>query len=497
MVHHLEPEARATAPVLPPLRPLGWSTRATVLLVVLVAVVVAGVLVVARSTHPASQTSPSSSTTTLTGPGPGGALPGRVGFARLAASVGAPGSADLIVVAGGTAARVERLHPHGGVARVLWSTKVTGPVPVQLLVDGATSYVVQSGHLLALSSSSGALRWSAPITTSVSGGVASLLDHRIVVPDAAFDWVAFGAASNRPQWRIPLAAEVLAMRPTGSRPVVVSLAEGAGSPAPTGVATVDPATGRLGAVHVLGCESAGPSLAMDDPLLPVPGSGDLLAVVGSSGREAGCAVRFDPVTGTVRWRALLPRPADDAVAKPINAGGWLVVAGATGGSLTAISVGDGRTTTVSGVTSRSLSPRTVVDGWLVADDQTGNTPADEVRFLGWDLAAPGRQWASSPLAGGGAGGLPADSQGTTPLSGAGGLHVFTFGTDGTVTVLAVDHRTGVETVESVHPSIRGSVEPWGDPNPLVLDDGRSLAWIANEELLVVPRAGAGPAIRLP
>ena len=350
--------------------------------------------------------------------------------------------------------RVARVHPDRLGATQLWAGAPT-PDAGRFLVDGAVAYEVHLGSVTARSVDSGHEVWTRSVTTDIDicDGCSVVADHRLVVRDAAGLVRAFGPTSSAPLWSLSTNPSRQTLRLEGDQVLVATLPELSAPSRAITWAVVDRATGRLGVGHAIACErgGVGSALGSDDQVFPVAGSSDLVGLAGGN-LASPCVVRFDPVSGNVRWVRPLAATAPGDVRAPeamvtsteliipqLSSGFWVVrLADASISNL--ISPGGLR-----------LTPRAVIDGWLVADDIRSDAAPPTGHYAAMALTS-GKRWSIDPtaaldlavVAGPGVS-VPASSSGSVvlPVSVSGGLHAAVLANDRASVVFAsIDLHSG-------------------------------------------------------
>ncbi|MCU1358548.1 MAG: hypothetical protein JWM89_3966 [Acidimicrobiales bacterium] len=350
--------------------------------------------------------------------------------------------------------RVTRVHPDRLGATKLWAGAPT-PDTGRILVDGAVAYEVHLGSVTARSVDSGHEVWTRSVTTDVDicEGCSVVADHRLVVRDVAGLVRAFGPTSSEPLWSLSTNPGRQVLRLEGDRFLVATLPELSAPSRAITWAVVDPATGRLGVGHAIACErgGAGSALGSDDRVFPVAGSSDLVGLAGGN-LASPCVVRFDPVSGNVRWvRPLAATAPGDVRAPGATVTSTDLVIPRLASSFWVVRLADASISNVISPGGLRLTPRAVVDGWLIADDIGSDAALPTGHYAGMELTS-GKRWSIDPtaaldlavVAGPGVS-VPASASGSVvlPVSVSGGLHGAVLTTDRTSVVFAsIDLHSG-------------------------------------------------------
>lgn len=267
---------------------------------------------------------------------------------------------------------------------------------VSLATDGDHLYVAAGNQVRLMSIKTGAEAWRTTVTDKVTQGCTdcfAVVDGTLVARSDDAYLTAFGPTSSEPRWTRRLESPFARATVAGTSLVVVDNAPTTGAPAL--VQTVEPASGRTVASIDAGCpQSATQSfdvrMTPNDTPHPIPGTGDVVAYFGSG---SGCVVRWEPATGTVRWRTPLGEAGSFVDTEPVVTASDLIFAQSSSGA-TRVDLANGKITALEAIADQEVVPRTVVGRTLVADTKATRGTA-RGGLAGWDLNTGKRLWAGA------------------------------------------------------------------------------------------------------
>ncbi|MEZ5177542.1 MAG: PQQ-binding-like beta-propeller repeat protein [Acidimicrobiales bacterium] len=172
-----------------------------------------------------------------------------------------------------------------------------------MAIEGDHLYAAVGDEVRLLSLATGAETWRATLTDKVTTRCAScfaVVQKKLVVRTDDAYLTGFQASSNEPLWSRRLNSTQAAPSAGGN---LLLVDDNATPSEPGAVETLDPATGRAARRFTPVCPPSDDNpypgrFGAGDPVVAVPGTGDLVALFGSS---TGCVVRWESASGTQRW----------------------------------------------------------------------------------------------------------------------------------------------------------------------------------------------------
>ncbi|QXC61184.1 PQQ-binding-like beta-propeller repeat protein [Aquihabitans sp. G128] len=322
----------------------------------------------------------------------------------------------------------------------------------QLAIDGDDLWVGGGTHLILLSLETGAQRWQATLTDSLTTGCPgcfSVVDGTMVLRTDDAYVTAFAAESNEPRWSRRLQTAAGSVTVAGEDVYVIDDPPTAADL--TQVVQLDPASGKVVRTFTPSC---GPSdtvpfpieLHGGDPILRVPSSTDLVTYFGFG---YGCVTRIDATTGKQRWKVGLEEGNFDQEGAVLNF--QHLVFPRSSGSPLRVDLATGKVAELEALPDATAKPRAIVGTTLIAETSStrGSTKGG---LAAWDLTTGKRLWSvrlpgtSEPVSDGPYASSDAlfDSTPRTLLvTGGSTVRLVTFtGSDRSIKVQAVDVATG-------------------------------------------------------
>ncbi len=311
-------------------------------------------------------------------------------------------TSDLVLVAtdnsADSARKVVRVKVGPDRSETVWKSE---PLPgdvytASVAVEGDHLYVAAGDEVRLLSLATGAETWRATLTDKVTTRCAScfaVVQKKLVVRTDDAYLTGFQASSNEPLWSRRLNSTSARANLVGGNLVLVDDAATPGTPA--AVETLDPATGRAARSISPSCPAGGDiyspvTMRADAHLGAVPGTGDLVAVFGSS---PGCVVRWESASGTVRWTLGITGNHSSSDSPPLISGRDLVLG--SSGSMVHVDLGSGRGAELEQVPDAAAVPYSL-SGRTLIGQTTSTRGTSKGGVAAWDLTTNERLW-SVPL----------------------------------------------------------------------------------------------------
>lgn len=309
---------------------------------------------------------------------------------------------DLVLVvtdnSGDSERKVVRAKVGPDGSETLWKSE---PLPgdaytASVAIEGDHLYVAAGDEVRLLSLATGAETWRATLTDKVTTRCEScfaVVQKKLVVRTDDAYLTGFQASSNEPLWSRRLNSTSARAELVGGNLVLVDDASTPGAPA--AVETLDPATGRAARSISPSCPAGGEiyspvTMRAGAQLVAVPGTGDLVAVFGSS---PGCVVRWESASGTVRWTLGITGNYSRSDSPPLISGRDLVLA--TSGSMVHVDLGTGRGAELEQVADAAAEPHSL-NGRTLIGQTTSTRGTSKGGVAAWDLNTNKRLW-SVPL----------------------------------------------------------------------------------------------------
>lgn len=284
-------------------------------------------------------------------------------------------------------------------ARVRWTSDALAPDAYDAVVvpGGDVVVAIVEDDLRVIDAASGEQRWQTTLRDRVPSSCPScvaVVEGTLLVETLDAYVIGYDLETGEQRWERRLRSPSGGLQVVGDLPLIIDDPEDPS--APTRAELIAPATGRVVASASPTCEpDAGRSwsseLSPGQRVHAVPGSGDAVAVLGSS---TPCAVRWDPTDGTVRWARTLDGWSSFQTEASVVGDDHLVL---TDGSQTvvAVSLADGAARGLSLPVDTRAVPAAIADGVLVATTETTRGTSRH-GLVAWDLASGERLWAVRP-----------------------------------------------------------------------------------------------------
>lgn len=322
----------------------------------------------------------------------------------------------------------------------------------EVAVVGDTLFAAIDDDLLALDATTGATRWTGTLHDKVTTGCPSCfasVGGKLVVRTTDAYVTGYGTKSAEPLWSNRLNSTSGSTSVAGDRLFIVDDPEDATKV--TTASLIDPSSGKAIRTVAPTCPDDADTpwnleMSAGDQVLAVPGGKDVLAAFGFGD---GCIVRWEPVSGKVRWTSRLTGMS--SVSDGTFLGSQDLVVGNTSGQLVTIYLPNGKAKQLPVPKDLGVAGNQVVGRTFIADTQTTRgTPRHGL--MAWDLSTGEKTWAQSDL-----GAAQPVSTGSYHPSDAlfdgsprsllvpvdDGIQVFVFeGTDHTFSVSPLDLSTG-------------------------------------------------------
>lgn len=289
-----------------------------------------------------------------------------------------------------------KVGPDG--SETLWKSE---PLPSDVYtsavaVEGDHLYTAVGDEVRLLSLATGVETWRATLTDKVTTRCAScfaVVQKKLVVRTDDAYLTGFQATSNEPLWSRRLNSTSAQANLVGGNLVLVDDAATRGAPA--AVETLDPATGRAARSISPSCPAGGDvyspvTMRAGAQVVAVPGTGDLVAVFGSS---PGCVVRWESASGTVRWTLAITGNYSSSDSPPLISDRDLVLG--TSGSMVHVDLGSGRGAELEQVPDAAAEPHSL-SGRTLIGQTTSTRGTSKGGLAAWDLTTNKRLW-SVPL----------------------------------------------------------------------------------------------------
>ncbi len=289
-----------------------------------------------------------------------------------------------------------KVGPDG--SETLWKSE---PLPgdaytASVAVEGDHLYVAAGDEVRLLSLATGAETWRATLTDKVTGRCTScfaVVQKKLVVRTDDAYLTGFQASSNEPLWSRRLNSVSARANLVGGNLVLVDDAATPGTPA--AVETLDPATGRAARSISPSCPAGGDiyspvTMRAGAQVVAVPGTGDLVAVFGSS---PGCVVRWESASGTIRWTLGITGNYSSSDSPPLISSRDLVLGNS--GSMVHVDLGSGRGAELEQVPDAAAEPHHL-SGRTLIGQTTSTRGTSKGGVAAWDLTTNKRLW-SVPL----------------------------------------------------------------------------------------------------
>lgn len=308
---------------------------------------------------------------------------------------------DLVLVVTDNSAdskrRLARVKVGPDGSETLWKSEpLPGDVYTSAVaIEGDHLYAAVGDEVRLLSLATGAETWRATLTDKVTTNCRScftVVQKKLVVRTDDAYLTGFQASSNEPLWSRRLnSTQARADRVGGN----LLLADDSATPSEAGsIETLDPATGRAARRFTPSCppseENPYPSkFGAGDPVVAVPGTGDLVALFGSS---TGCLVRWESASGTVRWTLGVNGDFSIGDEPPVVSSRDLVFG--SYGSLVHVDLGTGRGAQLESVPDAAAEPHSISGRTLIAET-TSTRGTSKGGLAAWDLNTNKRLWSTA------------------------------------------------------------------------------------------------------
>lgn len=269
--------------------------------------------------------------------------------------------------------------------------------PVESFLDtsvvrlaGNRVFVATGDQLQLLALDTGDTRWTAELPDRLGTNCddcVQLAGDALLVRSYDGTLSRFAPDSPQPTWIHRLERPEAPLIVAGDQTVVIDVPVGASSPQ---VQALDAATGEVAMSTPLSCQPVDEDMASysSGPVAPIPGSDDLVAIIGS---DAGCFARIDPAAGTTTWSTGFDDRFDTAAGDAVLLDEHhLVVTNASG--LLGVDLDSGTATTMDELPDLRVEPNRILDGHVIAETTT-ERGSPRPGLASFDLSSGRSDWA--------------------------------------------------------------------------------------------------------
>ena len=321
------------------------------------------------------------------------------GSVRSLSPAGSPGAPDLLAViqdeTGTTARYLSRFTVGPKAMTQVWRGTPALPADTSSVTATRSGNIIYAGvgnHLWAVSATTGKQIWAAALSDKVDSSCdqcVSVVQGVVVVRTADAYLTAFGPTKAEPLWRSRLNSQSAQAQVLENRLVVLDNGPNPGDQ--SAVRTLDPKSGRTVSTFAPQCTSADGSTTFGassgNTIHAVPGSNDLVVAFAEGD---GCVVRWNAVTNTVVWRALLEGAGSLQDSSTVVGAHDMVVANDSN-VMAAIQLDNGSPKLLPVESDTTAIPSQIVGRVLIADTTTsrGTTKGG---LEAWGLGSGKRLW---------------------------------------------------------------------------------------------------------